>query len=234
MHRPVRASPWTRHFFYRTEHVRTTWKFRSGLVAVVVLMGWLTSHWWTVAVARSLVCEESVASSDAILAENFDPDYLVLERAGQLRDAGIASRVLVPVQAHTWVEGDPGSSQVDAVAMGITDVIARLARVGAFDIVPVRQDEPISLNTARDILRFIEREHIRSVLVVSPLFRSRRSALIYGATLGRAGVTVRCSHVEEMRGVETWSRSWHGVQEVAEQWLKLQYYRWYVLPFRLH
>ena len=112
-------------------------------------------------------------------------------------------------------------------------MIARLARVGAFEIVPVREVEPISLNAARDVLRFIERERIRSVIVVSPLFRSRRSALVHGATLGRAGVTVRCSHVQEMRGVDTWTRSWHGVQDVAEQWLKLQYYRLYVLPFRI-
>jgi hypothetical protein len=98
----------------------------------------------------------------------------------------------------------------------------------------IREVEPISLNAASDILRFLEREHIRSVIVVSPLFRSRRSALVYGATLGGAGITVRCEPTRETRGVDTWTRSWHGVQKVAEQWLKLQYYRLYVFPFRLH
>ena len=33
--------------------------------------------------------------------------------------------------------------------------------------------------------------------------------------------------------MNTWTESWHGIQEVVEQWLKLQYYRLYVLPFRL-
>jgi hypothetical protein len=33
--------------------------------------------------------------------------------------------------------------------------------------------------------------------------------------------------------VNAWTQSWHGVQNVVEQWFKLQCYRWYVLPFRL-
>jgi hypothetical protein len=82
------------------------------------------------------------------------------------------------------------------------------------------------------VLRFVEQERIRSVIVVS-LFRSRRSELVYGATLGRARITVSCEPVEGLQTVNTWTRSWHGVQNVAEQWAKLQYYRLYVLPFRL-
>ena len=55
----------------------------------------------------------------------------------------------------------------------------------------------------------------------------------HDATLGRAGIAVRCEAVQGTRGVDTWAKSWHGVQNVIEQWLKLQYYRLYVLPFRL-
>jgi hypothetical protein len=218
---------WTRHFFYRTEHTRTTWKFRVGLLVLVVIATWLTRGWWTVAVARSLVCEANGAPSDAILVENFDPDYLSFERATQLRRDGFASRVLVPSP------GDPDTSETKGVELATAEMMARLAHLGAFDIVPIREVEPISLNAAYDMLRFIQREHIRSVIVVSPLFRSRRSALVYGATLGRAGITVRCEPVQGTKGVNTWARTWHGVQDVVEQWLKLQYYRLYVLPFRL-
>ena len=141
--------------------------------------------------------------------------------------AGLAARVLVPVSTGS------DTSKPNAVALGTAELMASLARLGPFEIVPIREVEPISLNAARDMLRFIERERIGSVIVVSPLFRSRRSALVYGATLGRAGITVRCEPVRGRRGVETWTESWHGIQDVAEQWLKLQYYRLYVLPFRL-
>jgi hypothetical protein len=223
-----RAFRWTRHLVYRSEHVRTTWKLRLGLLALVALTVWLTSGWWTVAVARSLVCEASLAPSDAILVENFDPDYLLFERARDLRRAGLASRVFVPV--HT----DPGTLEPNDVALGIAQVMAKISRVGEIEVVPTREVEPITLNAARDVQRFLERERIRSVIVVTPLFRSRRSALVYAATLGRAGITVRVELVQGSRGVYTWTRSWHGIQEVAEQWLKLQYYRVYVLPFLNH
>ena len=74
-------------------------------------------------------------------------------------------------------------------------------------------------------------QRIRSVIVVTPLFRSRRSALVYSATLGPAGVTVWCEPVQGSVGVNAWTRSWHGIQDVVQQWLKLHYYRLYVLPF---
>src|SRR5262245_22658408 len=221
------APRWTRHFVYRTEGTRTTWKFRAGFMALVVVAVWLTRGWWSAAIARSLVCEGNRASSDAILVENFDPDYLVFERATRLRRDGFAPRVLVPIPT------DPATSEANDVALGTAEVMAKIAHLGAIEIVPMRQVEPYSLNAARDVLRFIEREHIGSVIVVSPFFRSKRSALVYGATLGRAGIAVRCDPVQGVQGVDTWTRSWHGVQNVLEQWIKLQYYRFYVLPFRL-
>ena len=221
------APRWTRHFVYRTERARTTWKFRAGFVALLVVAVWLGRGWWTVAVAGSLVCDGSGASSDAILVENFDPNYLVFERATSLRRAGVAARVLVPIAA------DVSASKAKPVALATAEMMAKLARLGTFDIVPMREVEPISLNAAHDVLRYLQREGIRSVVVVTPLFRSRRSALVYGATLGRAGITVRCEPVQGTRGVETWTGTWHGIQEVAEQWIKLQYYRMYVLPFQL-
>ena len=219
------TSRWTRHFFYRAEHTRTTWKFRLGFLALVIAVLWLTRGWWTVAIARSLVCDANRAPSDAILVENFDPDYQVFERARDLRRAGLAPRVLVPIQT------DPGASTPNAVAIGTAEVMARIARLGTIDIVPIRLVEPFSLNAAHDVLRFLEREHIRSVIVVTPLFRSRRSALVYSAMLGRAGVIVRCEPVEGTQDVNTWTLSSHAMQNVMEQWLKLQYYRLYVLPF---
>jgi hypothetical protein len=184
--------------------------------------------WWTVAIARSLMCDASLAPSDAILVENFDPDYLLFERATQLRQAGLAALVLVPIRT------DPGTQEPNAVALGTAQVMATISRIGAIEIVPIREVEPITLNAARDVQRCLERERIHSVIVVTPLFRSRRSALVSGATLGRAGITVWCEPVQGSPGVNTWTRTWHGIQDVVQQWLKLQYYRAYVLPFRLN
>jgi len=219
-----KRSRWTRHLFYRAEHIRTTWTLRLGLLAVVIVTIWLTSGWWTVAIARSLVCDASLAPSDAILVENFDPDYLLFERARELRRAGLAARVLVPVST------DRTGQELNDVSLGIAEVMTRISGVGEVEFVPRREAEPITLNAARDLRRFVEARHIRSLIVVTPLFRSRRSSLVYGATLGRVGIAAYCNPVQGSRGVNNWTQSWHGVQEVVEQSGKLLYYRVFILP----
>ena len=220
-----RTSHWTRHFVYRSERTRTTWKLRIGVVAFIFLAMWLTSGWWTVGIARSLACKPSRVPSDAILVENFESTYLAYERAAQLRRDGFAGRVLVQTMA------EPGAHEPSEVALGRLEVMARIAKVGAIEIIPTEPREPITLNAVRDIQRFLERERIRSLIVIMPLFRSRRSELVYAATLGRSGIIVRCDPVQGLVDASNWTRSWHGIQDVMEQWIKLQYYRLYVLPF---
>jgi len=170
------------------------------------------------------VCDERLVPADAILIENFDPDYLLFERAHALYKAGLASKVFVPTDASA----DGEESMVSA---GIVEVMSRIAWLEARETIPVRGIEPISLNAAYQILAALERHHIRSVLVVAPGFRSRRSALVYSEVLGRAGIAVSCVPVFGTKTPATWATTWHGVQEVGEQFVKLQYYRWYVMPF---
>jgi hypothetical protein len=94
---------------------------------------------------------------------------------------------------------------------------------------PIRAIEPISLNAAYEIRDFLTKEHLRTVIVVTPGFRSKRSSLIYQAVLAPAGITVSCMPVFVGATLENWSQTWHGIQEVTEQFLKLQYYRFYIL-----
>jgi hypothetical protein len=216
---------WTRHIFYRSEKMRTTWRFRFAVLAMLSLIIWFSHDRLAIAIADSLICHPSAAPSDAILVENFDHTYLSFETAARLRDAGIASRVVVPVATYKH------SSEVSSVSLGVTKLMADIARLDAIEVAPIREVEPISLNAAGDLLRFLNREGIRSVVVVSPLFRSRRSMLVYEATLGAAGIVVRCEPAQDNSDRETWTDTWHGMQNVAEQWVKLQYYRLYVLPF---
>lgn len=220
------ASRWTRHFVYRAERTRTTWKLRLGVLALALGALWLTSGWWTVAIGRSLVCEPDRAPADAILVENLDQEYLLFERAEELRRRGVAKRVLVTVAAH------PGTRDPKAVELGTAEVMARIARLGEFEVIPVDQQEPITLNTARGVRRYAEQAGIRSLIVTTSLLRSRRTDLVYDAALRQQGIAVRCEPVEGLDNPANWTRTWHGIQKVVEQWFKLQYYRFYVLPFR--
>jgi hypothetical protein len=90
------GSQWQRHFVYRTTSLKTTWKLRLALLILVLLTGSVTHRFWMLHIGQSLVCTEEMAPSAIILVENFDPDYLLFERAAALLKAGFASRVLVP------------------------------------------------------------------------------------------------------------------------------------------
>lgn len=222
----MKASRWTRHLVYRAERTRTTWKLRLAVLLIAGGSLWATSAWWTVAIGRGLVCESNLAPSDAILVENLDQDYLLFERAEELRRRGLATRVLVPV----W--SDPGTRTFKGVALGTAELMARIARVGDVEIVPIYEVEPITLNAARDVRRYAEKAGIRSLIVATSLFRSRRTELVYNATLQGHGIVVRCEPVQGLDDPANWTRNWHGIQNVTEQWLKLQYYRFYVMPFQ--
>lgn len=213
---------WHRHLFYRKESWKTTWKLKLSLVALVVLGLVASRAFLAERFAQGLVCAENTPPSDALLLENFDPVYLVFERAQALRQSGVASKVFVPA----IIEDEDISN---SVGKGFVDVMSRIARLPETDIIRIHQEEPISLNAAKQIKEFLLKKHIKSIVVVAPAFRSRRSELIYGTVLRPAGIAVGCAPVFGTTAVATWTNTWHGIQEVAEQFAKLQYYRLFVL-----
>jgi hypothetical protein len=216
---------WRRHLFYSTTSVRTTWTFRLAVLVLAAVVLVISKPLWVPAIGGSLVCARNAAASDALLIENFDPTCLLFERAEALARGGIAARVY----AHVPSDSEPGVP--NAVSRGIVDVMARQARLRAWEVIAIAHTEPISLNAALQIRERLAQDRVGSVVVVTPGFRSRRSALVYGAVLGRAGIQVRCEPVFGLVTPERWTDTWHGIQDVAQEFLKLQYYRLYVMPF---
>jgi len=198
---------------------------RLAMLLLVMLVGISTRGFWIPSIGRSLVCRDEIASSDAILVENFDPNYQLFERAAALQQAGLSARVLVPTQAL-----GRDAKLANPISSGIAELMARFARVQNLEIIPIPEIEPFTINAAYQIRDFLAKEHLRSLVVVAPAFRSKRSSLVYGAVLGPAGVQVYCLPVFGEHTPENWTTTWHGTQVVTEQFLKLQFYRFYVLP----
>jgi hypothetical protein len=223
------TGPWARYFVTRKEVVKTTWTFKAALIVAVVVVAYLTQPFWADSIAESLVCEnpERLARADAILIDYLDPDLSVFGRASQLQAVGLSSNVIAPVDV------DPSTGSISTVADAVIDVQARQARIDNLRKVPASDVEPYSLNTAFHIRRFAKENGIASVILVTPAFRSKRSMMIYAAVLSPAGVSIQCAPVFR-RSVRGWTQTWHGIQDVGLQFMKLQYYRWYVLPFRLN
>jgi hypothetical protein len=216
---------WTEYLVERRECLRITWTARLLVGVSLLLVLWLASTVWVWHVARALVCQESVEPrADVILVENFDPHYLVFERAAELLNAGRAERVLVPTNAS------PDPEKPNLVSAGIVELMAGVARLPAPEILPIRYEEPVSLNAAYQIRGFLQKEGAKSVIVVAPGFRSRRSLLVYASVFEEAGIEVSCSPVFGLHTPKNWTHTWHGIQDVVLQYAKLQYYRLYVLP----
>jgi hypothetical protein len=216
---------WTAYLVRRQECFRTTWTARLLLALALLLILWLISTAWVRRVGTNLVCEERRgAPADVIVVENFDPNYLVFERAAELRTMGLAQRVLVPTRAASE------SERPNDVSTGTVELMARIARLSEPEILPIRFEEPISLNAAYQLRSILQKDGASSIIVVVPGFRSRRSVLVYGAVLEEAGVAVSCSPVFGLNTPANWTQTWHGIQEVLMEYGKLQYYRWYVLP----
>src|SRR5262245_13827563 len=122
---------WRRHFLYTSTRTRTTWKLRLAVLGVLILAVVATRGLWTSWIARSLICVEDVAPSALLLVENFDPDYLVFERAAARQAAGLAPKALVPVEESQ----DPRAT--NPVSKGIAEVMARQARLRDWEALPV-------------------------------------------------------------------------------------------------
>lgn len=223
----ISNTSWTRWFVTKKEVVKTTWAFKTAVTVVLVLLVYLTRPLWAHAVAESLVCGQTEHREpvDAILIDDFESDYLLFERVRHLQESGLSSRVIAPV--NVLADGS-----ISPVGQEFVNVLARQARVRNVNTVPVGAGEPISLNAALRIRAFATENGIKSVMVVTPAFRSQRSMMIYQALLRPVGISAYCAPVFGGRRQDNWTRTWHGIQDVTLQFVKLQYYRWYVLPFR--
>jgi hypothetical protein len=176
-------------FFYRTTCVKTTWLFKGAVLLFLLLGVSVTRPWWEEGIGRELICNPDYTPSDALLLENFDPTYQVFERAAALRRAGIAKRIVVPL-------GVAPHGGVDTVRRGVAELMAGVANLGSFETVPIPEEEPISLNAALALAVYLQQTQTRSVTIVTPLFRSKRSMLAYSSAFEPLGITGRCVPVE--------------------------------------
>jgi hypothetical protein len=203
--------------------IRRSLLLLCALCAAVVLGGVVGRRVLMRHFASDLVCPQELAPVDALVIENFDPNYLLFERAQALYAAGYARRVFLPTQSSL-------DSTPSVVAAGFNEVMARVARLSPPDVIPIQEIEPIELNAALQVRQRLLAEHIRSVMLITPGLRSRRSSLVYQTVVAPAGIRVLCMPVLGLTTPETWWHTWHGIQEVVQQSGKLLYYRLHVLP----
>jgi hypothetical protein len=178
-----------------------------------------------VAFGRTLVCKDERPPASNVVLDAIDNDFGLFRRGAELERAGLVSRVFVPVAISE--EQDAATAAQEGAA-----VSARVAGLSRWQIIPVVIQEPISINAAYRVRDVLLGEGVASVTLVSNGFRSRRSEMIYRSVLEERSISTRCMPVFGTVNPLTWTQTWHGIQDVGLQFLKLQYYRFCVLPFQ--
>jgi hypothetical protein len=202
---------------------RFAWKLFFCFFLTLLVASFLAHEYLLKSLAESLVFSGPVEESDVIIIENLDENYLLFERAARLQNAGYGSSIIVPLEIEN------GTDELDIVSRKTTEMMCQIAQISNPEIVPVRHKEPISIDVARQLVPILKAKKVNSVLVVASALRSRRTYLIYSSLLSPLEIRVFCSPVYGGARPDDWTQTWHSVEEVIEQFLKLQYYRWVVL-----
>jgi len=203
--------------------IRLKSRYVLYLLIVLILSGYGTRAFWLRGFANSLVCNGTAEKSDVILIENLDTDYLLFQRAAQLRQSGMGKRVLVPVATGA------DCNKPELVDLKIAELMCELARITDPVIMPVEKKEPITLRLARQVAVRLQADGVRSVIIVTAGFRSHRAYMVYRKVLSPLGIRFSCLAVFGGHRPDNWTESLHSIEEVLEQFVKLQYYRWVVL-----
>jgi hypothetical protein len=195
----------------------------AGLLIISALLGVFiaSERIWSNYVGEFLACENSMLQADAILVENLDDDYLLFEKAAELIKEQKAKFAIVLVAGNAR-----NLDKFEKVQKGFADVMINTSGLSDVELLPIEQNEPITLNAGIQVAKRIKiKNDIRSVLVIASGFRSKRTDLVYKLLLNRIGVTVSCLPVWGNRRPDNWTSSLHGIQDVLLQYIKLFYYQ---------
>ncbi len=176
-------------------------------------------NWWKVWFAKG----RGVEASDPVIIENFDPNYLLFEETAKVLKADQSSRVFIPVRINSMGSGP------NRVNQEFVEVMCSISRIDKYKLIPIAEIEPIRLNAARQVREQLRGLGIKSIVVISPGFCSRRSLLVYQSVFDPGEVEISCLPVFGDRDPSNWTESWHGIQEVFLEFGKLWYYRLWVL-----
>jgi hypothetical protein len=185
---------------------------------------YVTSSYWSDMVRNALICADEGGGGETMVLDSLDLGYDLFKEAASIQSNGTAAQVFVPLVVS-------GDAESDMVAREVATTFARMARLARWEFILVPEVEPISLNAAHGVRERLQRDGIVSVTVLSPAYRSRRTELIYRRVLDGRGILLRCRPSVGRNETRSWTETWHGIQEIVLQFTKLQYYRFWVLPF---
>ena len=205
-----------------------TWKGRLVAVAILVGAALGPARWVLPAVGGAVVVDDRPSTpADLIVAEvTENPSFAVLRHAEELRRAGLAPRVALtryvagPRLARAGVVLPPVFDRILAAytdAAGLPD--------SALATIPIEVDDPVTWNTARQVVDYCAAAGVRRLIVVGQPFHSRRSSWSYRHFADARGIDVRMSPAWSGMTAGNWWQTKDGVLLVGQEAAKAVGYR---------
>lgn len=65
-------------------------------MAILTVLPMASRQWWIPGLGFALVCDSQSERPDLILIDNLDSNYLLFEKAAELKELGFGEKVLIP------------------------------------------------------------------------------------------------------------------------------------------
>lgn len=210
---------------------KTTWRFRFLTCAVLALVVVAPAKVWLTAMAVSLVHEDALEPADLILVEMAVlPAPGAIDYAASLYHRGYAPRIAVTRYVR--------SERLDDAGVEVPRSLDKLLQIywadagldgSVVESVPIEVIDPVTLNSARQVAEYCRAHHVARVILVTSRFHSRRSTLSYARYMAPLGIEVRSRPPQGGLRPDNWWRTKDGILVVTQEYVKLLYYRAFVL-----
>jgi hypothetical protein len=185
------------------------------------------------ALATSLVQEDALERADLILVEmTVLPSPDALEHAASLYRQGYAPRIAVTRYTDSRRLTDGGVELPKSLDKMLQIYWADAGLDGsAVESIPITVIDPVTLNSARQVAEYCRSQGIARVIIVPSRYHSRRSTLSYRRYMAPLGIELRSAPPAGGLRPDNWWRTKDGVLAITQEYVKLLYYRTFVLPW---
>jgi uncharacterized SAM-binding protein YcdF (DUF218 family) len=198
-------------------------RFVAALIVLCVLLiaGYVFRAPLLRGAASAWIVNDPLAKADVIVVLGGGPETRPFE-AAKLYHQGLAARILI-------MQPKPGPASV----LGLIPSEAELTRrilinrgVPASALVILRNEVTSSYEESMALLDWVKTNAIKSVIIPTDIFHTRRVRWLYRKELNNTGIQVRVEAVPVLEyTARDWWRSEHGVVAFQNEVLKFVYYR---------
>ena len=202
---------------------RTTWKARGLIAAVILAFAAGPLRVALPAVAAPLIREDDALQADLIVIQvSENPSFASIQHAARLYRSGAAPRIALTQYRDSSRLRSAGIVLPPAFDRILTVYVEEAGLDSAkLERIPISVDDPVSLNTARQVAEYCDRTGIRHVIIVGPPFHSRRTALSYRRFFEPRHIQLYMSPAWSGLTTSNWWKTKDGVLTVGYEWVGL-------------